>query len=202
MMQIIKHRVNKIQELKLTDKKYGVEIDIRSQDKQLILAHDPFSDHSDKFTDWLDHYDHKLLILNVKEEGLEYQILNQLKIKGIHNYFFLDQSFPFLVKSLIKGIQRVALRFSDLESEQTILKVIQNKDLTPKWVWCDDFHGNWRQLKEIEKLRTQGLQLCLVSPELHGRDKEIEIVELEKYIKLNYFDAVCTKDAEFWEKYG
>ena len=41
-MQLISHRVNKLEDLKKLDKKYGVEIDIRDDGKKLIIVHDPF----------------------------------------------------------------------------------------------------------------------------------------------------------------
>ena len=41
-MEIIVHRVNKINELSKIPNKYGVEIDIRDFGKDLIIQHDPF----------------------------------------------------------------------------------------------------------------------------------------------------------------
>ena len=41
-MIFIKHRVNKIRDLKKLNKEYGVEIDIRSNGKNLYLHHDPY----------------------------------------------------------------------------------------------------------------------------------------------------------------
>ena len=41
-MIIIKHRVNSSKELKQLDKNFGVEIDLRSNDKDVYLHHDPF----------------------------------------------------------------------------------------------------------------------------------------------------------------
>ena len=41
-MILIKHRANKIKDLKKLNKNYGVEIDIRSKGKKLYLHHDPF----------------------------------------------------------------------------------------------------------------------------------------------------------------
>ena len=41
-MIIIKHRVNTISELKKIDKKFGVEIDLRSNKSKIYLHHDPF----------------------------------------------------------------------------------------------------------------------------------------------------------------
>ena len=46
-----------------------VQVDIRSKGSQLIIHHDPFSDGED-FEEWINHYKHDTLILNVKEEVL------------------------------------------------------------------------------------------------------------------------------------
>ena len=73
-MIIIKHRVNLIKELKRTDKNLGVEIDLRSGPSGIYLHHDPFK-KGELFSKWIRCYSHKLLVLNVKEEGLENQIL-------------------------------------------------------------------------------------------------------------------------------
>ena len=69
MIKIL-HRINTKKELVDTKKTYGVEVDIRSHGERLIINHDPFSEGED-FLDWITAYNHKALILNVKEEGLE-----------------------------------------------------------------------------------------------------------------------------------
>ena len=66
------------------------------------MHHDPFNKGQPLKT-WLEHYDHRFLILNVKE-GLEEMIINLLEKFNINNYFFLDQSFPFLMKYSRKKI--------------------------------------------------------------------------------------------------
>ena len=69
-MLFIKHRCNTISQLRDISKDYGLEIDLRSYKKDLILNHEPF-EKGILFRDWLKFYNHKFLILNVKEEGLE-----------------------------------------------------------------------------------------------------------------------------------
>ena len=69
-MDRIIHRVNTIQALKKVPKNFGVEVDIRSIGKSLIMHHDPFKE-GDSFIDLLNFFNHGTLILNVKEEGLE-----------------------------------------------------------------------------------------------------------------------------------
>jgi hypothetical protein len=133
-MNYIAHRRNTIAELMDTPKKYGVEVDIRSLGNNLIIHHDPF--HSGElFENWIKHYQHKTLILNVKEEGLEERLIEIMLSKGIRDYFFLDQSFPFLVKWSKMGESRCAARVSEFESIDTVLSLKGEID----WVWVDCF---------------------------------------------------------------
>ena len=69
---------------------------------------------------WIRKYNHKFLIINIKEEGLEKYIIKILKNKKIKDFFFLDQSFPFLIKTLNSNETRCAIRFSEYEDIKTI----------------------------------------------------------------------------------
>jgi len=192
---IIKHRVNAIQELKDVPKKYGVEIDLRIHMGEVVLSHNPF-EGGDKFKVWLDHFQHKTLILNVKEDGLEDFIVGILSDRGISDYFFLDQPFPTLRKSLIASLP-AALRLSEYENP------INLEDLKPDWIWLDSFTGNWSYLeKHSEWLRSEKVKLCIVSPELQGRLNAYEaqsIIDLMGKLNLR-IDAACTKFPDVWEE--
>ncbi len=134
-MILIKHRVNKIKDLKKLDRVYGVEIDIRSKGKKLYLHHDPYV-KGESFTRWLKYYNHKIIVLNVKEEGLESQIIEILKKNKINNFFFHDQTFSTLLKNM--NNTKVSIRFSeyeDLKNKNFLFKKI-------KWLWCDNFTIN------------------------------------------------------------
>ena len=91
-MIIIKHRVNTINKIIKTPKSYGVEIDLRSSLKTIYLNHDPFK-RGIKFSQWIKYFKHKLIVLNVKEEGLEKKIINILKKNKISNFFFMIKHF-------------------------------------------------------------------------------------------------------------
>ena len=56
-MLIIKHRVNTVSELKATPREFGVEVDIRPYDGQLILQHEPFIS-GESFEDFLQNFKH------------------------------------------------------------------------------------------------------------------------------------------------
>ncbi len=198
-MVIIHHRRNLISELIETDRKYGVEIDIRSKSSQLILQHDPYVG-GQFFEEWIDYFQHHTLILNVKEEGLEDKILDLIKSRNIKNYFFLDQSFPFLINLAKLGERNCAVRVSEFESINTALSLTSMID----WVWVDCFSKFPITTNEAKLLKESGLKLCVVSPELHGRNAEIEITKMITLLRLQdiQIDAVCTKRPDLWEAYS
>ena len=111
-MIFIRHRRNTEGELAETSTDHGAEIDIRSQGEHLVLHHEPY-EMGARFDSWLENYRHKTLILNVKEEGLEDRVLELMTKHGIEDFFFLDQSFPFLVKTSRTGESRCAVRVSE-----------------------------------------------------------------------------------------
>jgi hypothetical protein len=196
-MHIISHRRNTIAELSATDPRFGVEVDIRSQGEKLIIHHDAFAAGTD-FGTWIEAYNHGTLILNVKEEGLEDRLLASMKERGISDFFFLDQSFPFLIKTARAGERRCALRVSEFESIDTALSLSRMVD----WVWVDCFNpGLWLSGADANRLREAGFKLCLVSPELQGRTSGAELDKVKARLSEENIaiDAVCTKVPAQWE---
>jgi hypothetical protein len=195
-MNFIYHRRNTIAELQATPKEYGVEVDIRSDNTQLIIHHDPLTP-GEKFEAWLKYYQHGTLILNVKEEGLEPRLIELMRQYQISDYFFLDQSFPFLVKWANLGERHCAVRVSEFESIETAL-TLANKI---NWVWVDCFTRFPLMGGEAKRLQDAGFKLCLVSPELQGRSAETEIPQLASLLRDRSIqpEAICTKNPELWK---
>ena len=189
-IQIIAHRVNSSDSLQKVEEHFGVEIDLRTKNGEIILAHDPFVD-GESLAKFMANYSHKMLILNVKEDGLEEQILETLTQFNSPDYFFLDQSLPTLVKSLRIGYN-CSMRISEHESPLELLP------LQPKWLWIDSFYGNWEHMDSaIKYAKVHQIKTCLVSPELQGRDPQPEIEKLLLRYSEN-LDAVCTKFPSLW----
>jgi hypothetical protein len=194
-MIIFHHRVNESFQLRNIPFTDGVEIDLRSKDSRIILQHDPYKNGED-FEKWLEVWFGQFLILNIKEEGLEELIFKILLEREISNYFLLDQSFPFLHRTLRSGNKKVAVRVSDIESIETALSV------DSEWVWVDCFNGNWEFLLDmIPKLVNAKKKICLVSPELVRENSAKELSELKNLLgSLNYkVDGICTKNRMLWE---
>ena len=194
-MKLISHRRNTVSQLLATDSKYGVEVDIRSEGARLIIHHDPFV-AGESFDEWINAYQHGTLILNVKEEGLEARLISLMQSKGIDD-IFLDQSFPFLMKWSRAGEHRCAVRISEFESIETALTLAGKVD----WVWVDCFTHFPLCEKDVKRLKGAGFKICLVSPELQGRDAEIEIPQMALLLKEQNImpDAICTKRLALWE---
>lgn len=194
-MEIVAHRRNSSVDLAATPPHLGVEVDIRASGGRLIVHHEPYA-RGEPFERWLDHFRHGLLILNVKEEGLEDRLCAHMAERGIERFFFLDQSFPFLVKTAARGERRCAVRVSEFESIDTALALAGQVD----WVWVDCFTRFPLSEGDARRLKDSGFGLCLVSPELQGRDAAIEIPALRRLLDERRISAqaVCTKRPDLW----
>jgi hypothetical protein len=187
-MEYIAHRVNTVEELKQIPFEYGVELDLRDYGDRLVLQHDPFKDGED-FEEYLKHYNHGTMILNIKSERIEYKVLELIKKYDIKKYFFLDSSFPMIYQLSKNGERNIALRFSEFEGIDTILNM---KDKV-KWIWVDCFSKLPITNENYKLLKKNGFKFCLVSPELQGQVEKLE--EYKKYLMESQiiFDAICTK---------
>jgi hypothetical protein len=194
-MLIIEHRINTSARLKEIPAPNGVEIDLRSFNMEIILEHDPFTP-GESFYEWMKNWRGQFLVLNVKEEGLEKSIIDIMTEYKVKDYFFLDQSFPFMQKLLANGNKRTAVRVSDIESVETALVA------GTEWCWLDSFSGDWEYLIDvIPQVSNIGLKTCLVSPELQRTSENTsELENLQRILSLGSLnvDAVCTKKPHQW----
>jgi hypothetical protein len=182
------HRVNTSAALMHVPKTCGVEIDLRDGYNNIILAHDPFEE-GELLRDYLKHFDHAFLILNVKSERIEWLALDILNDFGIKNFFFLDSSFPMTIALAKKGVSQLSLRFSEFESLESI-ELMRSK---VSWVWVDCFSINPLDDNTISQLRDWGLKVCIVSPELQGRPDDVESYVRELGRQGYIPDMVCSK---------
>ena len=108
-MEIIVHRINKIKELLKLNHKFGAEVDLRSFGSNIILNHDPYL-NGDNFQDYIENYKHGTLVANIKESGIENEVIKIIKTnKKIKNFFLLDVEIPYLFECLKKKIKIVLL---------------------------------------------------------------------------------------------
>jgi hypothetical protein len=165
-MEIVAHRVNTIEALRAVPEQCGAEIDLRADGSRIVLHHDPFAGGED-FDDWLDQYAHGLLVLNIKEAGIETEVLRRVRLKGVPRYFLLDVEFPYLYSASRRGERSMAVRFSEAEPIELAEQFVGRVD----WVWIDTNTRLPIAPDAIERLR--GLKTCLVCPERWGRPDDI-----------------------------
>ena len=185
-MEIIIHKINKIRELKTIDTNFGIEIDIRTYGSDLILNHEPFK-KGDKLEDYLNEYRHGTLIFNMKESGIEDIVFSLIKnYNNVKDYFLLDVEFPYIFSTSKNNLRNIAVRFSEIESINTIMKF---KNLID-WVWIDTFTKLPLNQNSINILK--GFKTCLVCPERWNRPEDI-VQYKEKLKKINFqLSAVMT----------
>ena len=196
-MEIIIHRVNTINELRDIPINYGTEIDIRSYGSNLILNHEPFQFGED-FEDYIGEYKHGTLVLNIKEAGIEEEVLRLVrKNSQIKNYFLLDVEFPHIYEATRNGEKAIALRFSEDESLDTVINYVDKVN----WVWIDT--NTILPLDEINLPILNRFKKCLVCPERWGRSFDIEKYKEIMIGSFNFnVDAVMTgyKYAKKWKE--
>jgi hypothetical protein len=205
-MQIIRHRTNKISDLQNISNDEGAEIDIRYHEEKIIIQHDPFPANSAStitLEEFLKSWKSQgTLILNLKSEGIEKKCISILKRFNLSNWFFLDMSMPYFVRfsfiaknNLIDGFNpsNLAVRFSDAEPIEYALAFIGKAE----WVWIDTFNKFPLSKVKYNQLKKNNFKICIVSPELHGHNKN-NIAKLKKKLAGMTIDAVCTKYPSCW----
>jgi len=190
MTHYIAHRINTLEGLAEVPTEFGMEIDLRDRGERLILQHDPFVDGEDA-EPFFEKYKHGTLILNVKSERIEFRILELMEKYKIENYFFLDSSFPMIYQMIKRGETRTAVRFSEYESIDTVMKL----EGLVEWIWVDCFTHLPISKDLYQLLKNCGFKLCLVSPELQGRPDDIPAYRDQLKADEIVFDAICTKRA-------
>lgn len=194
-MELIIHRINTIEELKQIPRKYGCEVDVRTNGSKLILNHDPLT-KGDDFVDYLDEYKNKTLVLNIKESGIEDTVLKEVRLRDIKSYFLLDVEFPYLYSASKKGERNIAVRFSEMEPIENLELF---KDMID-WAWIDTI--NYLPITIDNSKILKNIKTCLVCPSRWGRPRDID--KIKQFLStIDYkpnFVMTESKYLENWKK--
>ena len=199
MVKYIAHRQNKLTALdRLKNSFFGLELDIRSSSKNIVLDHDPFKKGLDFFKN-LNLLKKFFLLIDVKSSGISVKICNSLKRKNI-KFLLLNLGHPELIEMINRGFAKnLFLRFSLYEK----LDLSKKKLNQIKWVWVDFFESYKISSKEYSYLKKYKKKICLTSPDLVGL-KEDSIRKYIKYLNNNKIkvDMVCVKqkNVKVWKK--
>jgi hypothetical protein len=173
---------------------YGVETDLRDFMGTITIAHDPPTSSNYSLKDLLMDYERSgkdlPLALNIKADGLASSLNKELEAVNTNNLFAFDMSVPDMI-----AYKRHAIPFftrqSDLEESPVLYKDAAG-------IWVDEFAEEWITQDVLNKHLANGKKVCIVSPELHGRDY------MQLWIKLKTWkhraDNSCMICTDFPEK--
>ncbi|WP_032621084.1 phosphodiesterase, partial [Pseudomonas avellanae] len=143
---------------------FGTETDVRDVAGQLVISHDMPVGGELTLDGLLDIMAGRNLPLaiNVKADGMALALKKTFARYGHSNWFVFDMAVPDMRSYLDEEVITYS-RLSDVEPSPAWLERAAG-------VWLDGFDGEWFSNQVIGDLLSQGKQVCVVSPELHGRD--------------------------------
>ena len=148
------------------EKGYGFESDVRDYMGNLVISHniaDNTSPDAEQIFKWLSEYNDKFCFaINIKADGLKDILKAYIDKYNVANYFLFDMSVPQMVE-----FEDMGLRFFTRQSEFEAEPCMYDK---AAGVWIDGFKGTkWITEKLLSEHIDNNKEVCLVSPELHGK---------------------------------
>ena len=172
---------------------FGTETDIRDLKGELVISHDMPTGDEIRFEEFLalassyQHINSLTLALNIKSDGL-LAPLETILAKYKHlDIFVFDMSVPDSRSYLNSGLSTF-MRMSEVEKTAAWLDQAEG-------IWLDGFTQHLVRQHNALLNSEQRQKLCVVSPELHGRD------QMELWPLLNSFThyeslILCTDSPE------
>jgi glycerophosphoryl diester phosphodiesterase len=139
---------------------WGVEIDVRDLDGELVVSHDVPRRGALPFSQALELGTGGPLAVNVKADGLQHKLADALR--GVADWFAFDMSVPDAIVCLKHRLPTFT-RHSDVERDPVLYDQADG-------VWLDDFTGGWLTEERVAAHLEAGKRVAVVSPELHRRD--------------------------------
>ena len=201
MTLYIAHRQNNLKNFNILKKlKFdGIEIDLRSSDKKIIINHDPFKKSLD-FLKKIKSFKKFFLIIDIKSYGISFKVYKYLISKKF-KFLLLNLTQPEFFEMISKGVSKnLFLRYSIYEK----LNFNQKKINKINWIWVDFFENFFLPKKDFLYFKKFKKKICLTSPDLVGKPKS-EIKKYIKYLNSNSIkvDMVCVKQKNIgiWQKF-
>lgn len=159
------------------EKGYGFESDVRDYMGKIVISHDiadAKSQNAEEVFSWLKEFDDKYCFaINIKADGLKDILKLYFEKYNISNYFLFDMSVPQMIE-----FKEMGLRYFTRQSEAEPVPCMYDD---AAGVWIDGFWSEeWITRELLDSHIKKGKEVCIVSPDLHGR--------------MDY--------TEFWEKFG
>jgi len=148
---------------KAFDLGFGVELDVRDRNGELIVSHDPPNSVEvltfQEIVELSSRYD-SMLAINIKSDGIREKLETALSGLDQVRFFLFDMSIPETLGYLSSGLPTY-MRLSEYEAHSELHNRSQG-------IWLDSFQSDWWLGKSA--IFQDETRVCVVSPELHGRD--------------------------------
>ena len=145
---------------------FGCELDIRTQNGQLVISHDVPTQSCLTLEELFQTYNtinqNVPIAINIKADGLQQLLKEQIEKYAITNYFVFDMSIPDTL-----GYQKHQLKYFTRQSEYEPQPIFYDQ---AEGVWLDCFNSDWWTVEDVEKHLQHNKFVVLVSPELHKRE--------------------------------
>lgn len=170
---------------------FGFESDVRDYAGHIVISHNIANENCqnvEEVFEWLQEFKDKYCFaINVKADGLK-DFLTELFVKyNVSNYFLFDMSVPQMIE-----FKEANLKFFTRQSEVEEKPCMYND---AKGVWIDGFWGTeWITEELIKNHILQEKEVCVVSPELHGRDNYREFWQRIKEFDLDHDKVMLCTD--------
>lgn len=146
-----------------TESGFGIETDFRDVAGNIVISHNPPNgDEITAETFFSITKPGQIVAVNVKADGLSVDLKAiWQKVAPETRPFAFDMSVPDTL-----GYVKAQYPYLERQSEYERSIVWPGA----AGFWLDGFHSIWYTERDLEVLLITGKPLCLVSPELHGRD--------------------------------
>lgn len=145
---------------------FGVELDVRDACGAVVISHDPPDGSELRWEEFLQLYLDAgaglPVAVNVKADGIASTLAPTVSDSAFRELFFFDMSVPDMF-SYLASDARVFARRSEFEGVSPLFDRVAG-------VWIDAFDDEWFNETDVVEALGQEWSVCLVSPELHGRE--------------------------------
>ena len=110
----VAHRINNLELSYSLPQPIGIEFDVHAFGNELIVAHDPHV-RGVNLKKFIGFNKNRFCAINIKEEGIEKEVIDLSISLGLKNFFIFDINFPQILKLGSIYNNYLCLRFSEFE---------------------------------------------------------------------------------------
>ena len=170
---------------------YGFESDVRDYNGKLVISHNiavaSSPEAEEIFRCLAENKDRYCFAINIKADGLKDLLMEYITRYQITNYFLFDMSVPQMIE-----FDEMGLRYFTRQSEVEPVPCMYDR---AAGVWIDGFWGTLWITEELLKGHIENKkEVCIVSPDLHGRTDYRDFWEQLKNYQIDFSKVMLCTD--------